>query len=37
VLGRELGRLAENLRAVPTLAQLDTSLIALRDYLKNIQ
>ncbi|WP_420231572.1 hypothetical protein ACN079_20350 [Pseudomonas sp. ABY48] len=37
VLGRELNRLAENLRAVPTLAQLDTSLIALRDYLKNIQ
>lgn len=37
VLGRELNRLAENLRAVPTVAQLDTPLIALKDYLKNIQ
>jgi hypothetical protein len=37
VLGRELHRLAENFRAVPTVAQLDTSLIALKDYLKNIQ
>ncbi|WP_434655874.1 hypothetical protein J3P96_05375 [Pseudomonas sp. R3-56] len=37
VLGRELNRLAENLQTVPTVAQLDTSLVALRDYLKNIQ
>ncbi|WP_434698800.1 hypothetical protein [Pseudomonas sp. D1-1] len=36
-LGRELNRLAENLQTVPTVAQLDTSLVALRDYLKNIQ
>jgi hypothetical protein len=37
VLGRELNRLTENLRAVPTVAQLDTSLIALKHYLKSIQ
>lgn len=37
VLGRELNRLTENLRAVPTVTQLDISLIALKDYLKNIQ
>ncbi|MGN8342235.1 hypothetical protein ACLEJQ_01335 [Pseudomonas sp. SMV71] len=37
VLGRELKRLTENLHAVPTVTQLETSLIALKGYLKNIQ
>jgi hypothetical protein len=37
VLGRELHRLAANFSAAQTLEQLDAPLIALKDYLKDIQ
>ena len=37
VLGRELYRLTADFNAVRTMGQLDTPLIALKDYLKNIQ
>ncbi|WP_160106683.1 hypothetical protein [Pseudomonas izuensis] len=36
-LGRELNRLSGNFSAAQTLEQLDTPLIALKDYLKDIQ
>jgi hypothetical protein len=36
VLGRELHRLASDLRAARTLEQLDNPLITLKDYLKDI-
>jgi len=37
VLGRELHRLAADFSAVRAMEQLDAPLIALKDYLKNIQ
>ncbi|KDD65753.1 hypothetical protein V466_27530 [Pseudomonas mandelii PD30] len=37
VLGRELHRLAADFNAVQTIEQLHTPLIALKDYLKDIQ
>jgi hypothetical protein len=37
VLGREMHRLAAEFSAVRTMAQLDAPLIALKDYLKDIQ
>lgn len=36
-LGRELGRLARELSSIQTMEQLDTPLVALKDYLKDIQ
>ncbi|POF42774.1 hypothetical protein B0D71_07695 [Pseudomonas laurylsulfativorans] len=36
-LGRELGRLATELGTIQTMEQLDAPLIALKDYLKDIQ
>ncbi len=36
-LGRELTRLSADFGAAQTIAQLDTPLIALKDYLKDIQ
>lgn len=36
-LGREFGRLSAELATAQTMAQLDCPLIALKDYLKNIQ
>ncbi|BCX66292.1 MULTISPECIES: hypothetical protein [Pseudomonas] len=36
-LGRELNRLSADFSAAQTLEQLDTPLIALKDYLKDIQ
>jgi hypothetical protein len=36
-LGRELNRLSADFDGAQTLAQLDTPLIALKDYLKDIQ
>jgi hypothetical protein len=36
-LGRELGRLATDFSNSQTIEQLDTSLVALKDYLKDIQ
>ncbi|MNR29126.1 hypothetical protein [Pseudomonas fluorescens] len=37
VLGRELNRLASDFSTVKTIEQLDSPLIALKDYLKDIQ
>lgn len=37
VLGRELNRLAADFSTVRTIEQLDSPLIALKDYLKDIQ
>jgi hypothetical protein len=37
VLGRELNRLASDFSTVKTIEQLDLPLIALKDYLKDIQ
>ncbi|QCY14473.1 hypothetical protein [Pseudomonas sp. MPC6] len=37
VLGRELNRLASDFSSVKTIEQLDSPLIALKDYLKDIQ
>ena len=37
VLGRELNRLASDFSTVKTMEQLDSPLIALKDYLKDIQ
>jgi hypothetical protein len=37
VLGRELHRLAANFSAALTMEQLDSPLLALKDYLKDIQ
>ncbi|MNW09694.1 hypothetical protein D3C71_2067500 [compost metagenome] len=36
-LGRELGRLAAELGTIHTMEQLDAPLVALKDYLKDIQ
>ena len=36
-LGRELGRLAGEFASVQTMEQLDTPLVALKDYMKDIQ
>jgi len=36
-LGRELRRLAAELASIQTMEQLDAPLIALKDYLKDIQ
>jgi hypothetical protein len=36
-LGRELGRLAAEFSSIQTITHLDDPLIALKDYLKDIQ
>ncbi len=36
-LGRELGRLADEVSSIQTMELLDAPLIALKDYLKDIQ